>query len=69
MELTRRVPSPGRLVGALYALMIALTLAVSIVVWQQPVLRAVLLMGWGAILLWITLCGGLMWRHRDALRA
>ena len=69
MELTLPRLRPGALVGALYAWMIAITVVVTVVAWDHPVLRAVIAMGWGVIVLWITLCGGLMWRYRAPLRA
>lgn len=33
--------------------------------WPSPSHRAVMSMGYGLVLLWVLLCGGLMWRFRD----
>ena len=41
---------------------------VTIALWQSPVGRAVLGMGWGLIVFWIFVGGGLMHRLRDSIR-
>jgi hypothetical protein len=69
LELALHLPRPRALVGALYTWMIAVTVVVTVITWDHPVLRAVVAMGWGVIVVWITFCGGLMWRHRERLRA
>ncbi len=55
-------------VGALLAWLLISTGAVTVFVWKNAVMRAVLLMGWGLILLWIVLGGSLMYLWRDAVR-
>lgn len=58
--------------GIVVAMLVWLALVTSLVtavVWRSPVSRAVLLMGWGLILLWIFLCGSLLFRFRDNIRA
>lgn len=44
------------------------TAFVTIALWQSAVGRAVLGMGWGLIILWIFVGGGLMHRFRDSIR-
>jgi hypothetical protein len=53
-------------VGALAAWQILVTGIVTIGVWNNPVHRAVLGMGWGLLLLWVAVCGlsMLYWRER-----
>lgn len=58
-----------RFVIALAVWLVLSTALVTLAVWSQPVHRAVLGMGWGLILLWIGAGGGLLYRHREALRA
>ena len=48
--------------------LIATTSLVTVAVWKNPVARAVLGMGWGLILLWIGVGGGLMYRFREQAR-
>ncbi len=53
-------------VGALAAWQILVTSIVTIGVWNNPIHRAVLGMGWGLLLLWVAVCGlsMLYWRER-----
>jgi hypothetical protein len=55
-------------VWGLYIVLLTTTTVVSVVVWNNPIHRAVLAMGWGIVLLWVSLCGGLMWLFREPLR-
>lgn len=43
------------------------TSLVTLAVWRNPVHRAVLGMGWGLIVLWIFVCGGIMLRYRSEI--
>jgi hypothetical protein len=43
------------------------TSLVTLAVWSNPVKRALICMGWGLIVLWIFVCGGLMVRYRRPL--
>jgi hypothetical protein len=49
--------------------LVLMTSLVTVAVWPQPVHRAVLIMGWGLIILWIAGCGSLMYGFRDSIRA
>lgn len=40
---------------------------VTFVVFPNPVQRAILFMGWGVVLFWIVIGGGLMFRYRDQI--
>ncbi len=44
------------------------TALVTVASLSNPVQRAILGMGWGLIVLWILVCGGLMYRFRDRIR-
>lgn len=44
------------------------TLIVTIFSFGNPASRAIIGMGWGVIVLWIVICGGLMYRFRDPIR-
>ena len=56
------------LVTAIALWLLITTCAVTVVTWRSPTMRAVLLMGWGLILLWIGLGGSLMYRFRQPIR-
>lgn len=64
MDLTR---SQARYVKALLGWLLFSTLVVAALNWKQPVKHAVTSMGLGLVLLWVVLCGGLMWRFRTAI--
>lgn len=44
------------------------TASVSVFVWNDPVSRAVISMGWGLILFWIFLLGSVMFTFRDTIK-
>jgi len=56
-------------IKALAGWLVATTSVVTLVTWRDDRMRAVLGMGWGLILLWIGLGGGLMHRFREPIRA
>jgi len=55
-------------VKAIAVWLVLTTLAVTVVTWKNPKMRAVLGMGWGLILLWIGVGGTLMYRFREPIR-
>lgn len=64
MRITR--PQKAFLAAVLSWLLFTTTL-VTFAVWKSPTHRAVLGMGWGLIVLWVLLCGGLMVRFRERI--
>jgi hypothetical protein len=56
-------------VGALASWLVLSTSTVTVLTWPNPRVRATLGMGWGLILLWIGVCGILMYRFREPIRA
>ncbi|MCS6776830.1 MAG: hypothetical protein RMJ43_15105 [Chloroherpetonaceae bacterium] len=60
---------PRAIVIVLLIWMLTVTMLITVAVWQRPVLRAILLMSWGLILLWILLGGSLMFHFRNAFCA
>jgi hypothetical protein len=55
-------------VGVLAVWLMVATALVTVVTWRNEKVRAVVGMGWGLILLWIGLCGSLMYRFREPIR-
>lgn len=65
-----RTGKPARLfVGLLAVWLIATTSLVTVAVWNKPPARAIIGMGWGLILLWIGVGGGLMYLLREKTEA
>lgn len=60
-------PATKTIILVLFIIMLLTLTLVTAVVFQNPVQRAILLMGWGVVLFWIVIGGGLMYQYRDAL--
>lgn len=60
---------PRPVIAALGLWMLLSSALVLAFAWQQPVFRAVVLMGWGLILIWNIGGGLLMYGFRDAVGA
>lgn len=56
---------PRRIIMGLALWMTLVSGFVLLAVWSNPVHRAVLLMAWGLILLWVAGCGLVMWHWRE----
>ena len=54
---------------ALACWLVLSTSTITVLTWPNPRVRATVGMGWGLILLWIGLCGALMRRFREPIRA
>lgn len=52
----------------LFSWLILSTLVITFITFNNPVVRAVIGMGWGVIFLWIITCGGLMYKFREEIR-
>src|SRR5580700_4935551 len=66
MELSRR---QKLYIRVLFCWVIVSSALVALLNWKNPVGHAVTGMGFGLVLLWIALCGGLMVRFRDQIVA
>lgn len=64
MEITR---NQRRFLAALLGWLLFSASAILLISWTSPVHRAVIGMACGLILLWVVLCGGLMWRFRSRI--
>ncbi len=56
-------------IGALASWLVLSTSTITVLTWPNPRVRATVGLGWGLILLWIGLCGLLMYRFREPIRA
>jgi hypothetical protein len=64
----RRRLNLAHLIGCFGIWGLLTVIPVTVIVWHNRIMRAVLLMAWGLILLWVVLGGLLMWRFRDPIR-
>jgi len=48
--------------------LLASTMFITVITWQNPRVRATIGMGWGLILIWIVLLGSVMYRFREPIR-